>query len=268
MHALSESDAGISPTQWQRSSYPAREQSRIRVIHEGLDTDVVRADPAASLRLADGRVLTREDQVVTYVSRQLEPYRGFHVFMRALPELQRRLPRAIFVLVGADGVSYGAPPPAPHQCYREMLLAEVGTHLDTARVYFTGRIAYPDYLRLLQLSRLHIYFTYPFVLSWSMLEAMACGAPVLGSSTPPVREMISEGENGYLFDFFDREQLVERAVAILGQDNRELCAAARRKIEGEFSFRDNSLPAYLALLQELSALDLSLIHISEPTRPY
>ena len=252
LHALSESDAGISPTQWQRSSYPAREQPRIRLIHEGLDTEVVRADSAASLRLADGRVLTREDQVVTYVSRQLEPYRGFHAFMRALPELQRRLPHAIFVVVGSDGVSYGAPPPAPHKNYREMLLAEVGDQLDTGRVCFTGRLPYTDYLRLLQLSRLHIYFTYPFVLSWSMLEAMACGAPVLGSSTPPVREMISDGVNGYLFDFFDREQLVERAVTILEQDNHDVCAAARSKIESEFSFRDNSLPAYLALLQELS----------------
>jgi glycosyltransferase involved in cell wall biosynthesis len=153
--------------------------------------------------------------------------------------------------VGADGVSYGAAPPKPHGCYREMLLAEVGAQLDMNRTHFTGRIPYGDYLKLLQLSSLHIYYSYPFVLSWSMLEAMACGAPVLGSATPPVQEMIRDGENGYLFDFFDREQLVERAVGILAGDVRPVVRAAREMIEGRFSFREHSLPAYLALLDEL-----------------
>jgi glycosyltransferase involved in cell wall biosynthesis len=251
LHALSEADAGISPTGWQRSTYPAREQSRIRVIHEGLDLEVVKPDPAARFRLPDGRELTRADLVVSFVSRQLEPYRGFHVYMRALPELQRRLPRARFVLVGADGVSYGTAPPAPHACYREMLLAEVGTQLDMSRTHFLGRVPYGDYLRLLQLSRLHVYFSYPFVLSWSMLEAMACGAPVLGSRTPPVEEMIRDGENGHLFDFFDREQLVESAVRVLAEDQSAITAAARAFVEGRFSFRDHSLPAYQKLLGEL-----------------
>ncbi len=150
LHALSEADAGISPTEWQRSTYPEREKPRIRVIHEGLDLQAVAPDPAARFRLPDGRELSRGEQVVTFVSRQLEPYRGFHQYMRALPELQRRLPQAQFVLVGADGVSYGAPPPKPHACYREMLLAEVGTQLDLSRTHFVGRIPYGDYLKLLQ----------------------------------------------------------------------------------------------------------------------
>jgi glycosyltransferase involved in cell wall biosynthesis len=200
-------------------------------------------------------VLSRNEQVVSFVSRNLEPYRGFHVFMRALPELQRRLPRAHFVIVGADGVSYGVAPPKPHASYREMLLGEVGAGLDAARTHFLGRLAYDDFVRLLQVSRLHLYLSYPFVLSWSMLEAMACGAPVLGSATAPVQEMIVDGETGFLFPFFDQAQLVERAVAILGQDNSALCARARSRIEGDFSFQRNSLPAYNGLLCELLSVD-------------
>jgi glycosyltransferase involved in cell wall biosynthesis len=255
LHALAECDAGISPTLWQRSTYPAREHSRIRVIHEGIDLDTVRPDPGATFRLADGQTLSRADRVVTFVSRQLEPYRGFHVFMRALPELQRRLPDTHFVIVGGDGVSYGAPPPKPHASFREMLLAEVGSRLDTARTHFVGRLPYGDYLRLLQVSRLHIYLTYPFVLSWSMLEAMACGLPVLGSATPPVQEVIRDGENGFLFDFFDREQLVERTVEILGCEDSRIAPeleAARREIESRFSFTRHSLPAYQKLIAEVT----------------
>jgi glycosyltransferase involved in cell wall biosynthesis len=256
LHALAECDAGISPTAWQRSTYPAREQPRIRVIHEGIDLDTVRPDPAATFRLADGRLLTRKDKIITFVSRQLEPYRGFHVFMRALPELQLRLPDAQFVIVGGDGVSYGASPQAPYKSYREQLLAEVGGLVDHKRTHFVGRLPYADYLRLLQISSLHVYLTYPFVLSWSMLEAMACGAPILGSATPPVKEVIRDGENGFLFDFFDRDQLVERAAEILGRDESQIDAvrqAARHEIESRFSFKHNSLPAYMDLITAVTA---------------
>ena len=149
---------------------------------------------------------------MTYVSRNLEPYRGFHTFMRALPGLQRKLRDAHFVIVGGDGVSYGRPVSEPHQNYREQYLAEVGSNLDLARVHFTGKIPYPAFAGLMQMTRLHIYFTYPFVLSWSMLEAMGFGAPLLASSTPPVTEFVREGENGFLFDFFDQQQLLEKAA--------------------------------------------------------
>jgi len=251
LHALSECDAGISPTQWQRSTYPVREQQLIRVIHEGIDTTRLRPDRQARFRLRDGRELGPGDQVVTFVSRNLEPYRGFHVFMRALPELQRLLPKAQFVIVGADGVSYGAAPPAPHRSYREMLLAEVGDRIDATRAHFAGRVSYADFVRLMQVSSLHVYLSYPFVLSWSLLEAMACGAPVLASATPPVREMIEDGVSGLLFDFFDRGQLVDKAVQALCGDTGALRAGARARIESGLSFIDASVPAYLRLFRGL-----------------
>ncbi len=144
-------------------------------------------------------------------------------------------------------MSYGKAAPAPYQHYREQLLAEVGGSLDMARTHFVGRLPYADYLSLMQVSRLHIYLTYPFVLSWSMLEAMACGAPVLGSATAPVREVIRDGHNGYLFDFFNQEQLVEKALAALAQDQAQTDIVrrnARQEIESRFSFSRNGLPAY------------------------
>ncbi len=251
LHALAACDAGISPTFWQRSTYPSHEQSRIRVIHEGLNLEVLCANPDASFRLPNGSMLTRKNKVITYVSRQLEPYRGFHIFMRALPELQKRLPDAHFVIAGGDGVSYGTPAPKPYKSYRQMLLAEVGDKLDHDRTHFVGRIPYLEYISLLQISSLHIYLTYPFVLSWSMLEAMACGAPILGSATPPVQEIIRDGENGFLFDFFDREQLVERAVDIIHRDTASICNTTRLDMESRYSYAKHSAPAYQRLIDDV-----------------
>src|SRR3984885_16014161 len=190
-------DWGHSATRWQRSLYPAEMQSRISVLHEGVDTDLVSPNAKASFKLPGGRVLTRRDEVVTYVARNLEPYRGFHVFMRALPQLLRRRKHAQVVIVGDDGVSYGAPPP-PKSTFREMMLQEVGDQLDLERIHFMGLIDYASYLKLLQISSAHVYLTYPFVLSWSFLEAMSAGCVVIGSDTAPVREMIEDGRNGFL----------------------------------------------------------------------
>jgi glycosyltransferase involved in cell wall biosynthesis len=211
LHALNDMDAGVSPTQWQRSRYPETQQRRIEVIHEGFDLDVLSPRPDAAFRLPDGRVLTRRDRVLSYVSRNLEPYRGFHVFMRALPELLERCPALQVVIVGGDEVSYGVRPSAPYATYREQLLGEMGHRLPPGRVSFVGKIPYADYVSLMQISSLHVYFSYPFVLSWSLLEAMACGAPVLASDTPPVREVIRHQETGLLAGFYDLDRWCELA---------------------------------------------------------
>ena len=247
--SLEACDVGVSPTQWQRSLHPAAYQHKINVAHEGVDTALMVPDPAARLSLAAGRVLAPGDPVLTFVARNLEPYRGFHRFMRALPEIQRRCPRAVAVICGGDGVSYGRPPDGAAN-WREKLLAEVGPSLDLSRMVFTGQIPHKDYRALLQVSAVHVYFTYPFVLSWSALEAMSCGCLVLGSATPPVQEVLRHGENGLLFDFFDAEALailVEAALASPG-DFVPLRQQARQDIVSGYDIQAG-IARYMELLQ-------------------
>ena len=242
-------DVGISPTHWQRSLHPAAYHHKITVAHEGVDTRLMAPDPAARYTLADGRVLTPGDPVLTYVARNLEPYRGFHRFMRALPEIQKRCPEAVAVICGGDGISYGRPPEGA-ATWREKLLAEVGPRLDLSRVVFTGQIPHTDFRSLLQVSAAHVYLTYPFVLSWSVLEAMSCGCLVLGSATPPVQEVLRHGENGLLFDFFDAEALaalVERALARPG-DHAALRQQARQDMVSGYDIQAG-VARYMDLLQ-------------------
>ncbi len=136
-----------------------------------------------------GIALGAEDEIVTYVARNLEPYRGFHIFMRALPQLLKRRPQAMVLIVGGDQVSYGSKP-ADGRTWRKAMSDEIGKHVDKSRVHFLGRLPYADYLRLLQVSTVHAYLPYPFVLSWSLLEAMSAGCMVVGSRTAPVEEVI------------------------------------------------------------------------------
>lgn len=206
--SLEAADAGISPTHWQRNLYPAVYRDKIHLIHEGINTDAASPDPAAWVRLDSGLTLTRKDEVITYVSRNLEPYRGFHVFMRALTEILQRRPNCRVLIIGGDDVSYGRKLPAG-ETYRGQMLAELQDKLDLSRVHFLGKIPYQQYLRVLQISTAHIYLTVPFVLSWSMLEAMSSGCLVIGSRTAPVEEVIVDGENGLLVDFFSELEIAD-----------------------------------------------------------
>ncbi len=245
-------NAAISPTRFQASTYPASFRPKIDVIHDGIDTAVIGPDPAARVRVGDGLELTREHEVVTFVSRNLEPYRGYHIFMRALPELLRRRTEAQVVIVGGDGVSYGAAP-SQGQNWKDIFLNEVGDRIDRGRVHFVGKLAYQAYLTLLQVSRLHVYLTYPFVLSWSLMEAMAVGAPVLASDTAPLREVVADGENGLLFPFHDPQALADRACEMLGDEalRERLAAAGRARIVRDYDLRTVCLPRQLAWVDRL-----------------
>jgi len=221
------------------------------VAFDGVDTDTAAPDPSARFHLPDGRILAPGDEVVTYVARSLEPYRGFPSFMRALPDILRRRPAALALVVGGDDVSYGRPP-QDGGTWREALAAEV--EVDPARVIFLGRIPRANYLRLLQISAAHVYLTVPFVLSWSMLEAMAAGCLVIGSATPPVQEVIEDGRNGLLVDFFSPAALADRLVEVLAQRPRFAAQrqAARWTALSRYSLA-RCVPQQLALLDVLAA---------------
>jgi glycosyltransferase involved in cell wall biosynthesis len=251
--AFEAADWGHSATEWQRSLYPPEMRPRISTLHEGVDTDRARPRRTASFKVPGlRRALTRRDHVVTYVARNLEPYRGFHVFMRALPQVLRRCPRARAVIVGGDGVSYGAPP-APRTTFRDMMLQELGSKLDLDRVHFLGMIDYQDYLSLLQVSSVHVYLTYPFVLSWSFIEALASGCLIVGSATPPVLEVLRDGENGFTVDFFATRALANRIEAALEQPARmqTIREAARATAIEKFDLERVLLPRWMALFDDL-----------------
>lgn len=249
LHSLIGCDQGISPTRWQQSRYPAELQHKIDVIHEGIDTQVVKPDPDAWVDI-NGQRFQPGDEIVTYIARNLEPYRGFHTFMRSLPRLQALRPNARIILVGGDGVSYGERLPEG-QTYRKRYCAEVQDKVDWSRVFFVGTLSYADYLKILQISAAHIYLTYPFVLSWSMLEAMAAGCLLIASDTAPVTEVIKDGINGLLVDFFDHERLADRVAEVLADPARyrALRNTARTTIVERYDLKSVCLPQILDKLR-------------------
>lgn len=201
--ALSDADQIVAPTPFQASRLPAAFRHRTTILHEGVDLTKVRRNAEATWTTADGRVLDGKRPVVTFVARRLEPLRGFHIFMRSLPGLLQTVPDVDVVVVGDEnGAGYGAAAP-DGSTWASVVRDELGDRIDPARVHFTGRLPYERLLDVYSLSWAHVYFTYPFVLSWSLLEAMACGALILGSNTAPVRDVITHEKNGVLFDFFD-----------------------------------------------------------------
>lgn len=251
---LEAADWGQTPTEWQRSRFPSWAQERITVAHEGVDTDLAKRDPNARFTLPDGRSLGREEEVVTFVARGLEPYRGFPSFMRTLPEVLRLRPRAQVVIVGGDETQYGQRP-ASAPSWREELLAEVGPQLDLGRVHFVGRIPHPQLRALFSISAAHVYLTYPFVLSWSLIEAMASSCPVIGSATAPVQEVIRDGENGLLVPFGDENFLKEKIITLLENPRwaEDLAAAARQTTIDRFDLQRVCLPRNVALLDAVAS---------------
>ena len=249
---LETADWGQTPTEFQRSLYPERYRRTISVIHEGVDTSIVYPEPSTQLWLAGGLSLSRNDLLITYSARNLEPYRGFHIVMRTLPKLLERHPTARVLIVGGNEVSYGRRPDGANT-WRQQLLTELEGQFDLSRVHFLGRLNYPQYLAMLRISSVHIYLTYPFVLSWSLLEAMSAGCAIVASRTAPVEEVIRDEENGYLVDFFDGDALADRVSdMLLHRDQQErIRAAARQTVVERFDLTSKCLPAYLALLRRL-----------------
>jgi glycosyltransferase involved in cell wall biosynthesis len=196
------------------------------------------------------------DEIVTYVARNLEPYRGFPSFMRSLPKILTSRPNARVLIVGGEDVSYGARLP-PGETYKKRMLAELGDSLDLSRVHFLGKVPYAAFIKVLQVSRVHVYLTYPFVLSWSMLEAMAAGCLIVGSRTQPVQEVIHHAGNGLLVDFFSPEEIAERVVEAL-EDRRAFASLrqnARQTVLDRYDLRSVCLPAHLRLLNMLVPRD-------------
>lgn len=268
-HALDAIDLGLCPTEWQKSRYPKAYQAGITVLHDGIDTERLSPDPKASLTVPECSfsinglravsplaTLSPADQVLTFVSRSLEPYRGVHTLVRSLPKILSQAPDARVVLVGKFEHSYG-PPCTRAESWFSHYLSMVSEHLTPqmlSRVYCLGWVDYETYVRVLQVSRAHVYYTVPFILSWSALEALSVGCAVIGSDTPPVREIITDGVNGRLAPFHDPAALADCALELLSSpdNNQALRACARESVKGRYDFKSAVLPWHLDLLKAQS----------------
>ena len=247
--ALESCHRGVCPTPWQKGLYPAAYQSRLQVLHEGIDTTRVALHEGAQFTLPDGRTLRKGDEVLTFVSRCLEPYRGFHQFMRALPRILRERPQAQVLVLGENSAHYGPQPPGAGG-WKEVYQAQLRDQVDWQRVHFLGALPYDRYLSVLQVSSAHVYLTYPFILSWSMLEAMSAECLLIASDTAPVRDVVQDGENGFLFDFFDTAALARLAIEALSDPEAfaDMGKRARQTIVERYDFRQVCLPRYRALI--------------------
>ncbi|MEZ5596737.1 MAG: glycosyltransferase family 4 protein [Pseudomonadales bacterium] len=240
-------DLGVSPTNWQRSTHPSAFRPKIRVIHEGVDTFRAVPKPNGIFVLPNGTALSSRSEVITYTNRSLEPHRGFHRFMRALPEILRRRPNCQVVITGEDTVLYGQLL-QEGDSWKQRMLREID--VDPNRVHFLGMLPWREHIQLLQVSTVHVYLTVPFVLSWSILEAMSVGAAVVGSDTAPVRDVIQHEKNGLLVDYFDQQQLVDAIVAVCNRPRLrgQLGKAARDTVVGRFDV-SKSIAEYDALFR-------------------
>lgn len=251
--AIAEADLLVSPTPFQASTYPALFKPIHKVLHEGVDLSTARHNPNARVRLADGTVLRRGMPVITFINRNFERLRGFHIFMRALPEFFRQVPEAHVVAIGADREGYGGPR-ADGQRWRQAMLGEVGAGIPKGRLHFAGRVDHKAMIDILSVGAAHVYYTYPFALSWSLVEAMACECLVLGSDTAPVRDAITHGVEGILNDFFDVEALSSAMVRAVREPEAFVAMrrAARETALARFDRESVGVPGWLALIDEMA----------------
>jgi glycosyltransferase involved in cell wall biosynthesis len=252
------SDWCITPTQFQLSSFPKEYRNRFSVIHDGIDTKQAKPNPKLKqVALPSGITLQRNQPIITFVNRRIEPYRGCHTMIRAIPLIQKAVPGAHVVIVGGQtGASYGAN--CPDGEWKDRFLKEIEGQYNPEQVHFTGTADYELYLQLLQISSVHVYLTYPFVMSWSLLEAMSCGCAVVGSSTPPVMEVLKDGINGRLVDFFSPQQLAERVEELINDraQAKRLGEKARQTILERYE-RSHCVDQQVALLELVASGALS-----------
>lgn len=249
--------AGLSPTNWQASTFPLPFRDKIKVIHDGVDTKSLAPDLSVEIAINNKVKLRRTDEVITFVNRNLEPYRGFHVFLRSLPRVMRERPKARAILIGGSSVSYGSPP-AGAESWREVFVNEVRPQMseeEWSRVHFVGSVPYDQFIAIMRVSSAHVYFTYPFVLSWSLLEAMSIECPIIGSNTGPVQEVISHKNNGVLVDFFDKDALADSIIEFLQDKDlgRKYGKVARQLVIDKYDLNSVCLPAQLSFLESLTA---------------
>lgn len=250
---LPDIDLGQCPTEWQMATYPEAFRAKSYICHDGVRTDLLGPDPAASVGLNRlGRPVTRSDELFTYMARNMEPTRGFHIFMRALPAILEARPQARALIIGGSEVSY-SPDSGEQGGYRGEMERELGDRVDWSRVHFLGRVPYGDFRRVIQVSRCHIYLTVPFVLSWSLMEAMAIGATVVASDTAPVREVVAPGRTGLLVDFLKPEALAAQVIEVLErpEDFAGLGPAARAHVVEAYDFRNRTLAVHLEKINSL-----------------
>lgn len=243
-------DRGICPTQWQKQQIPSEFHNKIEVLHDGIDTEYFVPDQNAIFKIPNSNItLTANDEVVTYATRGMEPYRGFPQFMEIAEKLLKRRPNLHIVIGGEDRVCYG--PKLVNTTYKELMLKKCD--LDMDRVHFTGGLPYMEYKKLLQISSVHVYLTYPFILSWSLLEAMSSGCCVVTSDTAPVREVIKNNYNGVLVDFYDIDKFVNTIDSLLNDSitSQKLKQKARNTILSSYNLK-SLLPKHIMILKNLS----------------
>lgn len=243
-------DAGICPTNWQKSQFPKKFHDIIKVIHDGVDTEFCKPDNNAKFIVKGKNLeLTAKDEVITYATRGMEAYRGFPEFMRAVEKLLKKRPNLQVIIAGEDRICYG--PQLANTTYKEMMLKELD--IDMGRVHFVGGLPFNEYVKLLQISSAHIYLTYPFVLSWSLLDAMSCGCCIVASNTPPLLEFMQDNHNGLLFDFFNVDQQIEKIDYALDNKDKmqEIRQNAREIIVNNYALKD-LLPRHIECIKQLA----------------
>ncbi len=245
-------DRIVCPTRFQASSFPPSLQPLIRVLHEGVDIAHAGRRKGASVKLGSGKVLDGSTPVITFVNRTFEPLRGFHIFMRALPAVLDACPNADVLMIGnAAPNGYGATSPNGKD-WVSVLQDELGDRLDWSRVHFVGKVPHTQLIDAFSISWAHVYYTYPFVLSWSLVEAMAAECTIIASDTPPLQDAITNGVEGILLPFFDIPALSQALIEAVKTPGKfeGLGQAARARALRDFD-QTRGTAGWLALVDEV-----------------